>query len=111
MRELGGTPTQSLNEILITLPTITFRELSRKPSKTFRNPVIYARELHQEMVRDSLTRQKLAERHNVTSDRITQLLCVLKLPEEKLRRIEDLGDNWEKKVITERQLRNLRRNC
>ena len=39
---------------------------------TFRNPVIYAQELHDEMVRDSLTRKELAQRHGVSSDRITQ---------------------------------------
>jgi len=80
------------------------------PKRTYRNPVIYAREIQQEMVRDSLTRKQLADLHGVTSDRITQWLCLMKLPEDKLREIEDLGDNWARKVVTERQLRMLRRN-
>ena len=96
-------------EITITLPTITFRAPLRKTRKTYRNPVIYARELHQEMVREGLTRKQLAERHGVSSDRITQWLCLLKFPDEKLLEIEELGDNWERQVITERQLRSLRR--
>jgi len=83
--------------------------MPRKPRKTYRNPVIYARELQQEMVRDGLTRKQLAERLVVTSDRITQWLCLLKLPEEKLREIEKLGDNWDRQIVTERQLRDLRR--
>ena len=51
-----------------------------KPAKKiYRNPVIYAQELQDEMVRDSLTRKELAKRHGVSSDRITQWLCLLKL--------------------------------
>ncbi len=61
------------------------------------------------MVRDDLTRKQLAERHGVTSDRITHWLCLLTLPEEKLHEIEVLGDNWDKQVVTERQLRDYRR--
>jgi hypothetical protein len=67
-------------------------------------------ELNAEMVRDNLTRRQLAERHGVSSDRITQWLCLLKLPEKKLREIEHLGDFWDRNVVTERQLRRLRRN-
>lgn len=61
------------------------------------------------MVRDNLTRKQLAERHGITSDRVTQWLCLLKLPEEKLGEIEALGDYWDRQVVTERQLRHLRR--
>ena len=89
--------------------TVSF--LNRKlPESVYRNPVIYATELLSEMVRGNLSRKQLAERHGVTSDRITQWLCLLKLSEEKLREIEDLGDNWDTKVVTERQLRMIRRN-
>jgi transcriptional regulator with XRE-family HTH domain len=80
--------------------------LNRKlPESVYRNPVIYAKELHREMVQDGLSRRQLAERHGVFSDRITQWLCLLKLPEEKLLEIEALGDNWDRQVVTERQLR------
>lgn len=71
--------------------------------------MIYARELQQEMVRDNLTRKQLAERHGVSSDRITQWFCLLNLPEERLLEIEALGDYWGRQVVTERQLRDLRR--
>ncbi len=79
------------------------------PKRTYRNPVIYARELREEMVRECLTRKQLAERHGVSSDRITQWLCLLTLPEDMLLEIEALGDAWERQVVTERQLRRLRR--
>ncbi len=62
------------------------------------------------MVRDGLCRKELAEIHGVSSDRITQWLCLLKLPEDKQQQIEALGDYWDMQMITERQLRELRRN-
>jgi len=61
------------------------------------------------MAGEGLTRRQLAKRHGVTSDRITQWLCLLKLPAEKLREIEALGDYWENQVVTERELRKYRR--
>ena len=82
-----------------------------KPSKkNFRNPIIYAQELHDEMVRDNLTRKQLAKRHGVSSDRITQWLCLLKLPEEKRKEIEALGEDWNRQVVTERQFRTFRKS-
>ena len=81
-----------------------------KSAKTvYRNPVIYAQELHEEMILGNLSRKQLAERHGVSSDRITQWLCLLKLPVEKLREIEALGDYWDRQIVTERELRNYRR--
>ncbi|MCD6588960.1 MAG: hypothetical protein J7K88_10475 [Candidatus Fermentibacteraceae bacterium] len=67
-------------------------------------------ELNDELVRDDLTRKQLAERHRISSDRVTQWLCLWKLPEEDKERILALGDNWERQVVTERELRKLRRN-
>ena len=81
---------------------------AKPESRKYRNPVIYAQELHDEMVRDDFIRKQLAERHGVSSDRITQWLCLLKLPEQRLRKIESLGDYWNRRMITERQLRELR---
>ena len=82
---------------VIVLKSSFIRAKKVKPVKiTFRNPVIYAQELHDEMVRDNFTRKQLAERHGVSSDRITQWLCLLKLPEEKLKEMEALGDNWDR---------------
>jgi hypothetical protein len=56
------------------------------------------------MERDNLTRKQLAERHDVSSSRITQWLCLLKLTEERLIEIEALGDYWDRQVVTEREL-------
>lgn len=60
------------------------------------------------MVRDDLTRKQLAERHGVSSDRITQWLCLLKLPEEVQGDVIALGDYWDSPVATERALRKTR---
>jgi hypothetical protein len=57
------------------------------------------------MVRDNLTRKQLAETHGVSSDRITQWLCLLKLPDEELKEIRNLGDYWDRQAVTERELR------
>ena len=67
-------------------------------------------ELQDEMVRDNLTRKQLAERHGITSHRVTQWLCLLKLTEEEKARILDMGDNWNRQVFTERELRQKRRS-
>ena len=66
-------------------------------------------ELQEELVRDNLTRNQLAKRHGISSDRVTQLLCLLKLPDSEKARVLALGDNWDRQVVTERQLRKLRR--
>jgi len=66
-------------------------------------------ELQEELVRDNLTRKQLAERHGITSDRVTQWLCLLKLPDEEKARILALGDYWERQLVTERELRSIRR--
>ncbi len=83
---------------------------ARPESRKYRNPVIFAEELQDEMVRDNLTRKQLAERHGVSSDRITQWLCLLKLPGARLKKIELLGDYWDTQVVTERELRGYRRS-
>jgi len=83
---------------------------ARPESRKYRNPIIYAKELHDEMVRDDLTRMQLTERYGVSSDRITQWLCLLKLPKRIRNEIEAMGDYWDTKVISERKLRTLRRD-
>ena len=75
----------------------------------FRNPLIVTRELQAKMLMHNLTRVQLWQRHGITSDRITQWLCLLKLPEVKQREIEALGDHWERRFISERELRSLLR--
>ena len=74
-------------------------------SRTYRNPLVNAKELHDEMVGDNLTRKQLAQRHGISSDRITQWLCLMKLPKEIQQKVLALGENWSKRIVTERELR------
>jgi len=60
------------------------------------------------MLMHNFTRVQLGQRHGVTSDRITQWICLLKMQEEKQREIEALGDNWDRRLVTERELRRQR---
>ena len=80
-----------------------------KPEKVFRNPVIYAKELAQRMVEEGISQAELARRLGVSRARISQWLGLLELPEEALRPVEDLGDYWNRRTITERELRIIRR--
>jgi hypothetical protein len=84
------------------------RQGPKPPRKLYRNPVIYAMELRDELVRDHLSRRQLGDRHGVSSDRITQILLVLDLPEDQLAEVKAHGDYWETQVVTERELRGKR---
>ncbi|MCK5131632.1 MAG: hypothetical protein KAR40_05710 [Candidatus Sabulitectum sp.] len=66
-------------------------------------------ELQEELVRYNLTRKQLTERRGISSDRITQWLCLLKLPIKEKEGILALVDNWDRQIITERKLRSIRR--
>jgi hypothetical protein len=79
------------------------------PKRVYRNPVIFARELAVELEQDRLTRQQLADRHAISLDRVIQWLALLKLPEEQLEEIAALGDYWDRRLVTERGMRLLRR--
>ena len=53
---------------------------NRKPQKTYRNPIILAQELMQEMSREGLTQAELARKHGISRARVHQWLSLLKLP-------------------------------
>ena len=75
---------------------------------TFRNPIIFARELKAEMEAEGLTQTELAESMGVTRARISQWLSLLQLPADLIADVESLGDNWTRRLVTERQLRGIR---
>jgi ParB-like chromosome segregation protein Spo0J len=80
-----------------------------KHAKTFRNPLLYARELRDRMLAEGINRAELARRLGVSRARVTQWLELLELPEKVLRDAEAQGDNWDGQVMTERELRERRR--
>ncbi len=82
--------------------------LTHSNSRTYRNPLVYAKELHDEMVGDNLSRKQLAERYGITSDRVTQWLLLLRLPKVEKEMVLALGDHWDRLIISERELRKQR---
>jgi len=51
-----------------------------KNKKTYRNPIIYAQELQDEMRREGLTQADLARKHGISRARVNQWLSLLWLP-------------------------------
>jgi ParB-like chromosome segregation protein Spo0J len=75
--------------------------------KTYRNPIIYAQELSEEMRREGLTQAELARKHGLSRARVNQWLSLLKLPKNEIRRILATGDHWNRRLVAERGLRRL----
>ena len=84
--------------------------IAQQKTRCYRNPVIFAMELEAEMNTDHLTRQQLAARHGISLDRVIQWLALLNLPQAQLEEIVALGDYWERRLVTERELRRRRTN-
>ena len=86
------------------LPSRTRRSSQKK---TYRNPLIYAMELAEEMRRDGLTQAELARKHGISRARVNQWLSLLRLPEGEKRKVLAMGDNWGRRLVTERGLRGM----
>jgi len=80
--------------------------VKRRKHKKFRNPVIQAREMALAMELEGLSRADLARRFGCSRARVTQKLNLLNLPRDLLLEIEAMGDYWERRLVTERGLRN-----
>jgi len=79
---------------------------SKKVQKTFRNPVIQAKEMQLEMEYHNLTKAQLARKLEISRAGVTQMQNLLKLPENILQEVEEMGDHWERRLVTERMLRS-----
>ena len=78
----------------------------QKSKKTFRNPIIQAKEMALEMKLNDLIKAELARKLGISRARVTQFLNLLKLPEELIEEVERMGDNWNRRLVTERMLRS-----
>lgn len=85
-------------------------ESEPKPRKTFRNPMVVAIELAEEMKRDGISRAELARRHRMSRARVTQWLSLLDLPRLEIKRVLAMGDYWERRLVTERSLRDMQKS-
>jgi transcriptional regulator with XRE-family HTH domain len=65
-------------------------------------------ELHDEMERDGISKAELARRHGLSRTRVHQWLSLRELPKIEIQRLKAMGDNWERRLITERVLRKNR---
>ena len=77
-----------------------------KSKKTFRNPIIQAKEMALEMELNDRSKADLSREMGISRARVTQMLNLLKLPEEIIREVEEMGDHWERRLVTERMFRN-----
>ncbi len=57
------------------------------------------------MRRDGLTQAELARKHGTSRARVNQWLSLLKLSAGERKRIQEMGDHWDRRVVTERNLR------
>ena len=64
----------------------------KKAKKTFRNPIIQAKEMQLEMEYHNLTKAQLARKLGISRARVTQMQNLLKLPCELLQEIRSMGD-------------------
>ncbi len=53
-----------------------------------------------------MTKADLSRKLNISRARVTQMLNLLKLPEKLIREVEEMGDNWDRRLVTERMLRS-----
>ena len=88
--------------------TTSSNQIKRKPKKTFRNPIILAREMALMMEMEELSRAELARKLGFSRARVTQMLNLLELPDNLISEIEEMGDHWIRQLVTERQLRGVR---
>ena len=58
------------------------------------------------MEMEELSKADLARKLCCSRARVTQMLNLLKLPEELITEIEEMGDFWRRQIITERKLRS-----
>jgi len=63
-------------------------------------------ELAAEMKREDLSQADLARKHGISRTRVNQWLALLKLPEGERKRVLAMGDYWDRRVLTERSLRD-----
>ncbi len=54
---------------------------------------------------EDLNKADLARKLGISRARVTQILNLLKLPEKLIREVEEMGDYWERRLVTERMLR------
>ena len=109
----NGSPYKSIDRTFRAVFRLEVLPNGRKPGKTrpkrtYRNPVILAREW-EKMLRsgECATQTALARKIGVSRARVNQMLRLLKLPQEDQGAVARMGDPLPYRKITERKLRFL----
>jgi hypothetical protein len=77
----------------------------------YRNPIFLARQWQKDLAEGKYcSRADLSRKVGVSRARVTQILNLLKLPEEIIEKVASMGDPLLKPVVTERGLRELLTN-
>jgi len=94
------------------MPKVTDNQLLTKKSRhQYRNPIFLAREWQKDLSEGKYSsRADLSRKMGVSRARVTQILNLLKLPEEIIEKVYAMGDPLPKPIITERSLRHFRKD-
>ena len=57
------------------------------------------------MKREGISQSGLARKHGISRVRVNQWLSLLDLPKLEIEKVLAMGDNWERRLVTERVLR------
>jgi ParB-like chromosome segregation protein Spo0J len=81
---------------------------ANKIARIYRNPIYLARE-YKEMIDSGKVKNQaeLAKLKGISRARVTQILNLLKFDKNIIDHLEKIGDPMERKVISERKLRNM----
>ena len=92
------------------MPKVTNHQLLTKICKhQYRNPIYLAREWQKDLSeRKYRSRADLSRELGVSRARVTQVLNLLKLPEDIIDKVYAMGDPLPKPIVTERGLRQFR---
>jgi len=83
-------------------------KISSIPKKTYRNPIYLAKEFKEIIDSGKVKNQaELARIKGVSRARVTQILNLLRLDNNIIDNLEQIGDPMVKKIISERELRKI----
>jgi hypothetical protein len=89
----------------------TCQNITKIAKHQYRNPVYLARQWQNDLAEGKYSSQAdLSRKVGVSRARVTQILNLLKLPEEIIEKVCAMGDPLPKPIITEHGLRHFRKD-
>ena len=90
-----------ISTIIMLIGPVNYLNRGKPSKKVYRNPIILAREMSTLMEMEELSRAELARKLGISRARVTQILNLLKLPEELIREVEEMGDQADCTLVGE----------